>query len=60
MGNCISYDDPDERIIRQRNKQQAQELKEFQKQLRFQKCYSGLDARGSVRKRRSSFRDIAK
>jgi hypothetical protein len=48
MGGCISYEDPDDKIIRQRNKQQAQELKEFQRQLRFQKCYSGLDSNGRV------------
>lgn len=55
MGNCRSitlYEDEDERIIRQRNKQQARELREFQRQLRMQKCHSELDLNGKVKKSR--------
>jgi hypothetical protein len=48
MGNCKSIleEDDDDRIIRIKNKQKARELKEFQSQLRKQKCHSQLDMFG--------------
>lgn len=52
MGGCqsiILYEDDDERILRERNKQHAREMREFQRQLRLQKCHSELDMTGRVR-----------
>lgn len=49
MGACqsiIRYEDDDDRIQRERRKQQARELREFQQQLRTQKCHSELDIMG--------------
>jgi len=48
MGSCQSFSsgDPDDQIIKLKNKQRAQELKEFQRQLRLQKCQSELDMNG--------------
>lgn len=50
MGNCISgYEDDDDRQLHLRNKQMKNELQEFQKQLRLQKCFSELDFNGRPR-----------
>ena len=52
MGGCqslIRYEDDDDRIVREKNKQHANELREFQQQLRRQKCHSELDMSGKAR-----------
>ena len=52
MGGCQSilrYEDDDDRIIRAKNKQYANEVREFQQQLRRQKCHSELDLSGRAR-----------
>lgn len=59
MGGCqsiIRYEDDEDIKIRERNKQQARELQEFQRQLRLQKCFSELDmnGRGTSRKKKAT------
>ena len=44
--NLVHYMDEDEKILRERHKQQARELREFQQQLRKQKCFSEMDLTG--------------
>lgn len=48
MGNCKSlhYEDDDDKVLHLRNKQMKKELQEFQRQIRFQKCFSELDING--------------
>lgn len=48
MGLCQSlhYEDDDDKALHLRNKQMKRELQEFQRQLRFQKCFSELDVTG--------------
>lgn len=56
MGGCQSlyYEDEDEQIKKQRQRQQAREFKEFAKQLRQQRYYSELDllGKGTSRQRK--------
>lgn len=53
MGLCQSlhYEDDDDKILHLRNKQMKKELQEFQRQLRFQKCFSELDLSGKPKPR---------
>ena len=54
MGGCksiIQYEDEDDRILRLRHQTQQRELREFQKQLRKQQCYSQMDLTGKPRSR---------
>lgn len=54
MGLCqsILYEDEDDKILRLRHKAQQKELREFQKQLRKQKCQiSELDLSGRPRQK---------
>lgn len=56
MGGCqsiIRYEDDDDIRIRERNKQQARELQEFQRQLRMQKVFSELDMNGKGKTRKT-------
>lgn len=48
MGICqsLNYEDEDEKFMRLRNKQHAEELRRFQQQIRMQKCFSELDMLG--------------
>lgn len=54
MGGCqsiIRYEDDDDRILREKQKQYANEVRLFQQQLRAQKCHSELDLSGRARKK---------
>lgn len=60
MGGCQSlyYEDEDDKIIRERHKQQKKELYEFQKQLRLQRCFSEIDLKTGKGKSRKDKPDL--